>query len=99
MPRGERRTMISELTLDEMRRLVDSNGTGWEWDKNNPKKGHITTREGKWEWNKTKYRYILINQNKGTIYHGICWSCKHCTTSNRPENVCEKCGSDAMEWS
>jgi rubrerythrin len=34
-----------------------------------------------------------------TVWHGVCWVCKHVTTGNYPDNICPKCGKDAMDWS
>ena len=56
--------MKTQLTLEEMHRLVSSNGTGWVWER--PGIGHITTWEGWWTWSDDLDCYVLTHPTPQT---------------------------------
>ncbi len=50
------------------------------------------------DWNGNQHYDEPPKEPPKPQYNGTCWACGNVTTSDRPENVCEKCGEDAMEW-
>jgi rRNA maturation endonuclease Nob1 len=44
----------------------------------------------------TGVKWLPVQQVQ--VYEGTCWKCKRTSTGSSPQNICPKCGSDAMEW-